>query len=49
MYELIDVNSHENTILIQEKNYKDVGEVEFNSPTEAYLAAIEYTLINLIK
>lgn len=48
LYELIDVSSYENTILIQEKNYKDVGEVEFNSPTEAYEAAIEYVLKNLI-
>lgn len=48
LYELIDLNSYENTILIQEKNYKDVGEVEFKTPSEAYEAAIEYTLNNLI-
>ena len=48
LYELIDLNSYENTILIQEKNYKDVGEVEFKTPSEAYEAAIEYTLKNLI-
>lgn len=48
LYELIDINSQENTILIQENNYKDVGEVEYTSPTEAYEAAIEYILNNLI-
>lgn len=47
LYELIDINSQENTILIQENNYKDVGEVEYTSPTEAYEAAIEYALLNV--
>lgn len=48
IYEIIDITSYENTIKIQEQNYKDVGEAEYNSPAEAYSAAIEYTLNNLI-
>lgn len=43
-----DITSHENTIKIQDKYYKDMGEAEYSLPTEAYEAAITYTLNNLI-
>ena len=48
LYTIQDIASYDNTIKIQEQNYKDVGEVEFNSPTKAYEAAIEYYLTELI-
>jgi hypothetical protein len=42
------VDNSEKTIAKQEDAYKLLGETVFNSPTEAYEAAIEYTLKNLI-
>lgn len=48
LYTIQDISSHYNTIEIQEQNYKDIGEMEFNSITEAYEVGIEYCLKNLI-
>ena len=42
------VNDYARTISEQEKAYKALGETVFNSPTEAYEAAIEYILTELI-
>lgn len=42
------INDKEKTINEQEILYKTLGESVFNSPTEAYEAAIEYILNNLI-
>ena len=46
-YKIVDVQlDPENTI--ERPPYKDVSAEDYNSPTEAYSAAIKYTLKNLI-
>ena len=47
-FNIVFVGDHETTVTQQEIQYKLLGETVFNSPTEAYEAAIEYTLNNLI-
>lgn len=47
-FNIVFVGDHEITVTQQEIQYKLLGETVFNSPTEAYLAAIEYTLTKLI-
>lgn len=47
-FNIVFVGDHEATVTQQEIQYKLLGETVFNSPTEAYEAAIEYTLNNLI-
>jgi hypothetical protein len=47
-YELCDTKSKDNTVSIQEKEYKDNREQTFKTPNECYEVAIEYTLKNLI-
>ena len=42
------INDKEKTIIEQEKQYKELGETVFNSPQEAYSAAFDYILKELI-
>lgn len=47
-FNIVFLGNHEKNIIGQEILYKNLGETVFNSPTEAYQAAILYTLNNLI-
>lgn len=47
-FNIVFVGDHETTVTQQEIQYKLLGETVFNSPTEAYEAAIEYVLTKLI-
>ena len=47
-FNFVFIDEHEKSVKEQEVLYKSFGERTFNSPTEAYEAAIEYTLSKLI-
>ncbi len=48
LFNISKLDSHKETISIQEQYYKDLGEIEFNTTQEAYSAAFDYILKELI-
>jgi hypothetical protein len=48
IFNIEKLNSYDETIEIQKNYYKELGEAEYNSPQEAYSAAFDYILTNLI-
>ncbi|NCD06152.1 MAG: hypothetical protein EOL97_08540 [Spirochaetia bacterium] len=49
LFTIYKLDSYDETIKIQENHYKKLGEEEYDTLQEAYQAAINYTLLNLIK